>query len=405
MKSFDELMRAVNCTKFSERWREIYDAAMSDFSINGCKFADPAYYDELGDAYGILNVHRDAYKKAAAEVGNNPDLSAFLSLVCYALKDLDASEKEFTAFTLPTSPDGGHNLAYDMLPALALCSVIPSFCERLKSLNLPDDIIRTMLNDPETYIDEYRRRNGGAYGSSLIAWGILILNCKIFRLGRLNFEIFKTFTAKASVFRNANGDEAILADGALLHKSGYALGAKGFEDESDSWQADIEETADAWTGFSYDRRGYVRSEKVSLSKSEWTRVLTHGDPVVAVHIPSGGSLSPEAVNDALSKARYFLKTYFPDYCYKAFTCHSWMLSPELERLVGADSNIVKFGNRFNRISVVSQANDIFYFVFLITWGADIVYKELPENSRLEKALKEHYLNGAKIYEVYGYFMS
>ncbi len=405
MKSFDNLMHAVNCTKFAERWREIYDDAMSDFLKNGCALTNPEYYDKLGDDYGILNAYRDIYKKAAIEVGVNQNLSAFLSLICHALQDREASEKEFASFTFPPAPDGKHHLAYDMLPALAVCSVIPSCYDTLKKRGIPDDIINTMLNDPESYIDEYRRRNDGAYGCSLIAWAQLILNGKIFRLGRLNFEIFKTFTAKAAVFRNTAGDEVCLADGAILHKSGYELGAKGFESKDDSWQADIEETIDAWHGFAYDKRGYVSHEKTILPKAEWTRVLSHGDPVIAVHIPFGGSLSPDAVSDAISKARDFVKNYFPDFSYKAFTCHSWILNPTLEELVGKNSNIVKFGNLFNRISAQSNAEDIFYFIFLKTWGAKIIYEDLPENTRLEKAIKDHYLGGGVIHELYGYFLS
>lgn len=404
MKTFDELMRAVNCSKFPDRWREIYGAAMSDYYKNGCELTNPAYYDELANTYGILNTYRDVYKKAAAEVGKSPDLSAFLALLCYAIKDRKTAESDFMNFSAPVSPDGKNSLAYDMLSALAVCAAIPSCYETLKKRNLPQNIIYIMLNDPETYIDEFMRRNNGAYGSSLIGWAQLILNGKIFRLNRLNFEIFSTFTAKAAVFKSIDGEEICLADGATLHKSGYLLGAKGFEDEAGSWQASIEETRDFWHGFAYDKRGYVCNKKVSLPKSKWEKVLSHGDPVISVHIPFGGSLSAEAVNSSISEAREFVETYFPDFPYKAFTCHSWMLNPELENLIGAESNIVKFGNRFNRISAKCTAEDVFYFIFLKPWGTKVELSELSENTRLEKSLKSHYLSGNFVHELYGYFL-
>ena len=41
--SIDELMRQVNCAKFPDRWREIYDDAMADYEANGCALLEPKY--------------------------------------------------------------------------------------------------------------------------------------------------------------------------------------------------------------------------------------------------------------------------------------------------------------------------------------------------------------------------
>lgn len=83
--TIDELMRQVNCAKFPDRWREIYDDAMADYAANGCALLEPKYYDRLHAQYGMLGEYLDVYKQAACLVRENEALSAFLALLCYVL--------------------------------------------------------------------------------------------------------------------------------------------------------------------------------------------------------------------------------------------------------------------------------------------------------------------------------
>ena len=152
----------------------------------------------------------------------------------------------------------------------------------------------------------------------------------------------------------------------------------------------------------YGENALVSSETVTLKKSEWTLALENGDPVVSLHIPGEGRLDPELVDETLADTKKFIADYLPDFKYKAFYCHSWLLDPQLEELVGSESNIVKFGKRFIRQTGKSGGGAIFSFVFLNP-GAKNDLDSLPENTRLTKALKYHYLDGKRIYEVFGYF--
>ena len=101
--------------------------------------------------------------------------------------------------------------------------------------------------------------------------------------------------------------------------------------------------------------------------------------------------------------RAFFKQYYPDFKYKAFYCGSWLLDPQLEEMLGAQSNIAKFGRRFSRLTARSGGNAVFGFVFLKPNPAEVILDELPENTRLERALKAHYKSGKAIYELQGYF--
>jgi hypothetical protein len=108
------------------------------------------------------------------------------------------------------------------------------------------------------------------------------------------------------------------------------------------------------------------------------------------------------VDATLRETKAFLRDYFPEFSYKAFVCGSWLLDPQLETLLGRDANIVKFGKRFARLTAKSAGNGVFNFVFKKP-NTDFDIRDLPESTRLERALKEHYLNGKAIYEMYGYF--
>ena len=405
-KQIDELMKSVGCDKFPERYKEIYDDAMREFESYGCELLNPDYYDKIGEKYNILVKYRDIYKKAAEEICKSKDLSAFLALLCYALKDRQHAISEGYELAPLKSPDGKPNLAYDMITGLAICSLVPYAYEKMKSMGLPDEIITSSLRLFEEGIDKYADCHNGTFGYEHLGWYQLAIEGRLFRVGRLEIEPCSSFGAKALVFENGKGEHIALADGLTLHEEGFPLGSRGYEDDLDSFEANIFETETLWKGHAFNAKGYVEREEVILAKDEWTKVLTPKDKAINLHIPSGGSFSKEVLDDTIKEIKNFMKEYFPQVDYKAFVCHSWIIDTQLEELLGQDSNIVKFGKRFQRLAMKSDGRGVFHFVFYHpSFDYDPVISELPENTRLEKAIKNHYLNNKAIYEMYGYFLA
>ena len=101
--------------------------------------------------------------------------------------------------------------------------------------------------------------------------------------------------------------------------------------------------------------------------------IRKGDNVVELHIPRGERLNPEAVADSLNRGRAFLERYFPEYEYSCFTCHSWLLDETLKKYLPADSNILRFGDLFDRVGA-EPSNVLIRFLF--RWDADV--KNLPQ---------------------------
>jgi hypothetical protein len=71
-----------------------------------------------------------------------------------------------------------------------------------------------------------------------------------------------------------------------------------------------------------------------------------GGTDIGLHIPESGPMTPEAVTASLDEARAFFPRHFPGEHYTAFSCGSWLLDPQLREYLPADSNIVRFQQRF-----------------------------------------------------------
>ncbi len=402
--TLETLMKEVGCVKYPPRWAEIFDTVMGDFDKNGCPLADPAYYDELQKTYGVFDKHLSVYKAAAAAVAKREDLSRFLSLLAAMVADREHCKADLKELAVPYTPDDAPDIAVNMLTGLALCAALPYTADLVKKRDLPPDIAHYILNIPEAGVDFYRVRHGGVDGFNLIDWFQLSIEARLFRIGRLEIEIGSKFRGKACVFENTKGAHVALAHGIDLHRSGFALGAKHYEDETGAWHAEIEENDTRWRGYSFDGRGFVCREPIELPKSEWRMILAPDDPVISLHIPGDGTpFTPAVIDDTLARTREVMAASFPDVPYKAFTCGSWLLDPQLCDLLGEESNISKFCLRFTPLTRKSQGRDVFSFIFHCPDTANVDIASLPESTRLERALKQHYLDGKAIYELYGYF--
>ena len=51
----------------------------------------------------------------------------------------------------------------------------------------------------------------------------------------------------------------------------------------------------------------------------------------------------------------------------------------------------------------SAGQAVFYFVYQAPSGTVLTPDALPENTRLERAIKAHYQSGKVVYEMFGYF--
>ena len=125
------------------------------------------------------------------------------------------------------------------------------------------------------------------------------------------------------------------------------------------------------------------------------RQLPQGTPVLQIHIQRGADLSPLRVDDALQRARAFFSRYFPAHSHaaRAFVCCSWLLYPEMRRLLPPESNILHFSKRF---TIIGTSDDGAGAIRRIYGKIYRRRSEYPQDTRLQRAALGHFsmLGGA-----------
>lgn len=111
---------------------------------------------------------------------------------------------------------------------------------------------------------------------------------------------------------------------------------------------------------------------------------------IAIHIPSDANMKKESIEKSLKDFFLFRKAYFPTWENVKLTCETWMLMPELKRLLGEKSNVIAFQNLFTIDSIDYEATWYMEWIFP---GYPCVDFSLPERTSLQSKLKAYLLEG------------
>lgn len=121
-------------------------------------------------------------------------------------------------------------------------------------------------------------------------------------------------------------------------------------------------------------------------------VLKKGDTVINMHIPSAGPLNRELVEQSLAKAYDFYKKDYAVGGKLAFMCSSWLLYKEHYDFLDKNSNILRFMDFFDIIkSFDTEGFHDCWRVFSCEYDGHP--ENLPENTKLQKALKKRLCDG------------
>lgn len=159
----------------------------------------------------------------------------------------------------------------------------------------------------------------------------------------------------------------------------------------------IEECRQITGEYAFDREWWtarqVSGNLFRIGELEYEMTYNENTPVISIHIPSDSILTREKCDFSLEMAGTFFEKYFPDYRDKDYICDSWLLAPELDGLLPADSNIIAFKHRFTIQKVSYHDTEYIEWVFK---ARNTKIADLPENTTLQKNMKRHLLNGGKI---------
>ncbi len=122
--------------------------------------------------------------------------------------------------------------------------------------------------------------------------------------------------------------------------------------------------------------------------------LEKGTPCLYIHIPSTKiPLSDEIRLDSYKRAYGFYKDLNKD-GKLIFCCHSWVLEPILKDIFPKDSNIIKFMNDFEIVSIERLTAEEYRDAWRVFGPAsEGNLKDWPENTSIQRAMKAHFLAG------------
>ena len=131
---------------------------------------------------------------------------------------------------------------------------------------------------------------------------------------------------------------------------------------------------------------------------EYEMIHHNGKKKINIHIPGDADISLSSVKKSWSEARIFFNKYYPDYGDAEMVCDSWLLSPNLEKLLPERSRILQFQKLFERIRVNEESDAGIRWVY---GRIDLEYKELPERTSLQRTMKSYLLEGNHTGDGYG----
>ena len=188
----------------------------------------------------------------------------------------------------------------------AVVALLSEKYEEYKSIGVPEDVIVETFRDVSLRAEKFERETAKPGISKEDAiWFRHIMNCKIFKIGVLQFQPF----------------EMIYLDEEFLGEP------------------------------------YMEFSKEQKEK------LPSGAHVINCHIQCGANLSTEKIKASFSDAQALFKKIYPETKFKAFLCYSWLLYPDMLNLLSEDSKIKAFSKNFKIVSKVSDNEQAFENLF------------------------------------------
>ena len=118
-----------------------------------------------------------------------------------------------------------------------------------------------------------------------------------------------------------------------------------------------------------------------------------------MHIPAADAFTPELCIKSFKETKEIIKKCYPEKDIKAFFCLSWLLEKRIKGILGKETNITKFAAMFKGFPVKSEGKGVYGFLFHVP--SDTPNENLPENTSMQRAVKDYILNSGYIYEKAG----
>lgn len=275
----------------------------------------------------------------------------------------------------------------NFLVALGFC---PVFARLNRARGIPGETISATLGQIACYANNFHRAFGhaGIYRGQLSWLHTYMPPRRYFRIGRLEF-CQQPYSRSAVAYRNkTTGEIAAFAAPGLKFMPDGRLCRTDEKAPADALETIREEANGFARGNRIGKNARIEATPVALPLADWECVLRQGDPIMEMHIPSGGGMGPDLVRDAMKRSFAFFDKYFPGNGAKALTCGSWILSAQLQEALPDGSNILALQDMVHLVPVAPSAgcDGGLWFLFLSRPPYDP--KALPRDTSMRRAVAE-----------------
>lgn len=392
--TFSEIALSLGIREYPE----ILDTIYQEVARGAKPLFDRALIDRHHTERELFGQFYDDVIRGLEDLERKPNAYTYAVVGAYYMQR--TSQQEGKRLPLP-EPDGSP--ALDMLPLFILLPMaqhgIDEYIRRGTSREDAEALMRVFRSDLSVNI---RRHGRPGVDRLYFNWTTLFIHALIFPCGGFKFNLSTSGRFFYVLRSKQDGTVAVLLHDRDIHRTGNILGSAGLEDTEGSFHIEVTQTDDAWIGHAVGENCLMESTPRRFPKADWELVIAPGDCVLAIHIPAGTPLTPEATRNAIRAAFAHTEKYYADYAPKAIHCGSWLLNPELNDILGEDSNICAFASLFHRHPTKCQGQGVFNFVFKTSVNPKL--EDLPEDTRLQRALKAKYLAGGYHHNFGGYIL-
>ena len=390
---FNEIAKALGFAKYPEGLDAAYKLIVADRK----PACDISLIDRLQIEFALFGEYYDVVKETAFAVNADMIRSAWVKTAAFYVQDKSVTE----ARQVPVPKADGTQITA-LLPLYILLPQIPLGIEEYRKKGFTEDEIADLVKAYAGGIRTVESQTGTAGINWLYYyWLTLYTKAAIFNTCGLQFELRYVPDAVICLKNKIDGQILLLATRGTFHRSGIqVLGSAGYKDETRAFSADFAEDEEYYCGHAIVD-SMVDPERKDYPKSAWKCILRPGDQCLSLHIPRGADISAANMTKALKSAREIVKQRYPEHTGLYLFGSSWILDPKLREILGENSKIGQLVGMFHKYPQKSGGDGVFGYVFPKKYES---IETLPEDTSLQRKLKEVYLSGGYIYDYAGFIL-
>jgi hypothetical protein len=373
-----------------------WDDSQACFPADIATYLQPAHYLANRRRVGLPEELDPLLEETARLITASPELSRLL-WHCYRL--LYVHRTDYASGDIgkwpyvPGLPWELQGLPY-LLLALEAVPLMEAFHQQRGIPTAVTDF--NCLAHAEVSTRRHKQHQQGRWGVELrtLYWLRNHVSGDLYRMGRFEYMV-KPFSGRLQAYRHqATGRVvALAADGLRFTPDGYQDADANSPAMQAGWTSQLTVTATAVTGQVLRPSGQATPQEVTLSLDEWQPVLLPGDPMLEIHIPAGGGMTPEACRQSFAEALEFFPRYFPDRPFKGFACYSWILNPQIAEWYSKTSNMILWQQELYCFPWPSGGMDGLYFLF---GESEIDLQTAPRDTSIQRAAIDHLQAGGRL---------